>query len=211
MISELSFTEAKIVLYGISGLRLSANIFKIPPVCGPPLLVNSFIRFSNFCCRRLRITASGFEIVLVKLLSGSSLYTWSANNFSSLRFFNCSFRFFFKSFFSLLDSLRFNCPSSWFTSKNFAGWIFKSALFRTKRPSRSSLCHNNWTSNGYSERPNFRTSKKKTRHYYITWNTHQAICIKIHIKQYIKKHMQYTSSNTHTLKKHMQYTSSNVH
>lgn len=47
--------------------------FSIPESGLPSLLINSCMRFSNFCCRRLFMTTSGLEIVLVKLVSGMSL------------------------------------------------------------------------------------------------------------------------------------------
>lgn len=51
----------------------SSGGVSIPESGLPSLLINSCMRFSSFCWRRLFITTSGLEMVLVKLVSGMSL------------------------------------------------------------------------------------------------------------------------------------------
>lgn len=140
-------------------MRFICHALKIP-VSGPPSFARNCCNFfSRICWRRRRITASGFEMDRVNDVSGNSVYNFSATWLFSaspdgFEFNLANFSFFFCSFFSRFDSFRLKFVSTFSTSAA----PFWSVLRRRKRPSRSSMCQFNCTSNGCSSAFSFRSS-----------------------------------------------------
>jgi len=111
-------------------------------VSGPPSLLRYCCNFfSSFCCLLRRITASGLEMDRVKLVSGSSVYNFSAT-FAFWSLFCCCwtwsrFLLFFPDGFLLKE-----------LSSKLGATDTSLRRRRRKRPSRSSLCQFSCTISG---------------------------------------------------------------